>query len=136
MNESYLFRGKQPHNKKWVYGFYSWHDTITVDKGMDSETGYADYAECTIDKATLGQCTNFGDKHGIGVYDGDIILAEIKGVRAKVIVEFYHGTWAFIYGGDGDVVDYNPLFDLNSNEVEIIGNIYDNPELLEVQNDR
>lgn len=85
----------------------------------------------TIDKIVLMQSTGLKDKNGKEIFEKDIL--DYNG--RKVIVK-WHGSYAsFIYEFvdelENRVTEWQPLY-LSYYHFEIIGNIYENPELLEV----
>lgn len=85
----------------------------------------------TIDKIVLMQSTGLKDKKGKEIFEKDIL--DYNG--RKVIVK-WHGSYAsFIYEFvdelENRVTEWQPLY-LSYYHFEIIGNIYENPELLEV----
>lgn len=84
-----------------------------------------------IDEIELMQSTGLKDKNGKEIFEGDIV--DYKGREAVVK---WHGSYAsFIYrfvdGLQERVSEWDPLF-LACYHFEVIGNIYENPELLEV----
>lgn len=87
-----------------------------------------------IDNTILMQCTGLKDKNGKLIYEGDIVkfnfdTDEIKAVVSwddKELIGFYLNTTD--YFKDKYVTDY----DFYKNDYEVIGNIYENIELLEV----
>lgn len=86
-----------------------------------------------IDNTVLMQSTGLKDKNGKLIYEGDIVefnfdTDEIKAVVSwdnKELIGFYLNTTD--YFKDKYVTDY----DFYKNDYEVIGNIYENPELLE-----
>ncbi len=84
----------------------------------------------SIDEEYLMQSTGLFDKKGVEIFEGDIL--DYKG--RKVLVS-WHGSYAsFIYrlvdGLQKRNAEWKPLY-LAYMRCEIIGNIYENPELLE-----
>lgn len=86
---------------------------------------------CPVDPKTIGQSTGLFDKNGKGIFEKDIL--DYNG--RKVIVK-WHGSYAsFIYEFVDELqnrtTEWQPLY-LSYYKFEVIGNIYENPELLEV----
>ena len=84
------------------------------------------------DYECIMQSTGLKDKNGKEIFEGDIV--DYKGREAVVK---WHGSYAsFIYrfvdGLQERVSEWDPLF-LACYNFEVIGNIYENPELLEVE---
>lgn len=132
-----LFRGKT-HKGKWVYGAYCHLDWIDDDesKGIGKKPTIIDYNnECLwtyILPETVGQYTGLTDKNGTKIFEGDIVA--------------YDGTYpleVYIEKGHTKMRWYDTISTLKCNEMffgtdtfygecKVIGNIHDNPELLEV----
>ena len=78
-----------------------------------------------IDKETIGQFTGLHDENGKEIYEGDIVKADWFN-RDEVIGEICFSMGCFILANSS--VSDNQLFIFKS--FEVIGNIYENPELL------
>lgn len=80
----------------------------------------------------LMQYTGLKDKNGIEIYEGDILSTDLD--RPYLIVEFRNGAFMFQCHDNGkDYYDFMATTDENSNFTkyhEVIGNIYENPDLL------
>lgn len=125
-----LFRGKRKDNGEWVYGNLFIPDY--KDKPTEILIG-TNVVRISFDviPETVGQYTGLTDKSGTKIYEGDIV---------KITDDW--GDTDFSDGGIGDVNFYYGLWYVSGavhnslNEldqcyyIEIIGNIYDNPELL------
>ena len=141
-----LFRGKRVDNGEWVDGFYlcfvDEHHYILEPK-LETN-GECSSLKCNrVDPATVGQYTGLTDKHGKRIFEGDM-LEPFDDEIDKMVVEFHHGSFLLcLYGergymGEGGWVQEGNygVFECESlssygDEVEIIGNVHDNPELLE-----
>lgn len=75
---------------------------------------------------TLEQYTGLKDKNGKEIYEGDIVKARYFGKKVIGEIEFVMGTFAITNSAVSD----NQMFIFEDKEV--IGNIHDNPELMEV----
>ena len=128
-----LFRGKRTINGDWVYGDFvhgnerkSLRDSIFV---YDSETqSFNDYE---INPSTLGQYTGLTDKNGKRIFEGDV--AKVLQGKDKDIayVGFENGAF-MLYPKTGNIYERTLWsYWYNDWDVEVIGNITDNPELLE-----
>lgn len=148
-NREILFRGKRIDNGEWIVGHY-----IVVD-GISYifPEGYFLNGIVEVDPSTVGQCTGLIDKNGVKIFEGDIVAW-----RDENFVLNGHYTYGF-YGykyGDELIVrclksgfmlckKHDGMMDIpNANSkidnyafwnyhrfFEVIGNIHDNPELLE-----
>ena len=79
-----------------------------------------------LNEVEVMQFTGLLDKQGVEIYEGDIILwenSDSEKVKSKVV--FYNGAFR-MRNMDFLLHDY-----MDSNVFEVIGNIYENPELLE-----
>ncbi len=130
------FRGKRLDGR-WIYGDL-WHrpyakDCVTIVSFME-DTGTTGGLE--VIPETVGQYTGLKDKNGKEIYEGDIITTDLE--RPYLIVEYRNG--AFMLNCNDGLEDYYDIFFGTSEEPtevykygEVIGNIYETPELLEVE---
>ena len=87
----------------------------------------------SVDKETLGQFTGLTDKNGKKIFEGDILSTE-NGTFSNTgmgHILFYKGMWTSFYGQDALGRDCFDELHTVCNSREVIGNIHDNPELLE-----
>ena len=126
-----LFRAKRIDNGEWVYGYYiKTHDyldnrEIHLIVGIDSTSFPANEITGTneIDPETLGQYTGFTDKNGTKIFEGNI--CHFYGG------EYYSGFWELNHVCKIEICVECLHYLENAEFVEVIGNVYDNSELLE-----
>lgn len=117
-----LFRGKRKDNGEWSYGDLSFHK----DGRTFIRFWYVGaYTATEIDLTTVGQYTGLTDKNGVKIFEGDILSIENQNpFKPSIeIVEFSKVRWT------AGVMDLDEI--LNGWLCTIIGNIHENPELLE-----
>lgn len=142
MNERFLFRGKRKDNGEWVTGYLiqgnkTYIATTEAINYMVVSTSYmASIKLVEVIPETVGQYTGLKDKNGKLIFEEDIIKTKEYGR------DIGHSN---VNNFDIFKVIYEPAvfrlenvrrgFNLvgNGNDFEIIGNIHDNPELLEVE---
>ena len=105
-------------------------DSKFVDICQQGDTERCTEMSVEFDEIKLMQSTGLKDKNGKEIFEGDIV--DYKGRKALVS---WHGSYAsFIYRFVDELqkrnAEWNPLY-LAYMRCEIIGNIYENPELLE-----
>lgn len=120
------FRGKTLRNNEWVYGYFTEYDN--GDEGQEyviqKVFGYEH-----VHYKTVGQYTGLKDKNDKKIYEGDIVCFLFEKALRKEIVRF--GDGSFVLGNcislrQSQLDQYNE----SRKSMEVIGNIYDNPELL------
>ena len=82
--------------------------------------------EQEVDIKTIGQYIGFHDRFGNEIYESDIVY--VRSEDENAIIEWDEQTARFIIHFDGWIADFDNYYD---KELEIMGDIYNNPELLE-----
>ena len=132
-----LFRGKRTDNGEWVYG--------NLVRGCDKKYAYIvefgneelcrNYVD--VHPETVGQYTGLTDKNGTKIFEGDIVLVPYidpifkctwsdTSPCERAIVKHCNGMFYVEYIESGDKFTLSAM----DGYMKIIGNIYDNPELL------
>lgn len=102
-------------------------DTITDENFNKIVKSYIDYGYKLI---SIEQSTGLKDKNGNLIYEGDIVKGTCGVYWGLMVVEYLENRASFIYRRLNG--KYHPLPILGEyNFKELIGNIYENPELLE-----
>ena len=136
-----LFRGKRVDNGEWITGYYikanhHWHsqgiheDWIVVDTIQNG--GWCNVrGKYAVIPETIGQFTGLTDKNGTKIFEGDVVDCWSEGVNAQGTVQQRRdGLW-IIYPAWQKYIMWGLCPDEYSNTtVKVIGNAYDNPELI------
>lgn len=127
-----LFRGKRIDDNKWTYGylFKCWGRSYLL-WGMDGDNPIKE----EVYPETVGRYTGLTDKNGKGICEGDIVKTKYGRLCRVIFFESSaHRCWDLVPIGTTDNVKIKAptSWDLwYSGNLEVIGTIYDNPELLE-----
>ena len=126
-----LFRGKRIDSDSWIEGHLAMFAELTEDVPVIIE---ADRKKIVykVQPETVGQFTGLTDKNGKKVFEGDIV--QFYGTyNLEVFIEKGHTKirW-FDTVTNSKCKDMFYGYDEELGDCEIIGNIHDNPELLEV----
>ena len=125
MNRKIKFRGKLVNSKEWAEG----NLCIRIDDTYiitPDETILGKYGR--VFKNTIGQYTELHDKNGKEIYEGDIVRIIVNNNIEKICkVEFKNGIFGVMFSKNKELTAF-PHF--CNTTFEVIGNEYDNPELL------
>ena len=131
-----LFRGKTKFHNKWVYGWYC-GKILSEDMSRTEESSQIIDAKTlywhTCEAETVGQFTGLTDKNGKKIFEGDIVQCvrtHCDGEEMIGHITFY--DCCFCVKEKKSI--NQPAMDL-CGDFEVIGNIHDNPELLEASHD-
>lgn len=157
MNREILFRGQTrrkgekvrldgtPVESRWVYGGYCQYNE---ERGIIYQTE-PEIAKFPVYAETVGQFTGLTDKNGTRIFEGDIVEFQFdndtcpfpdkdtKRRTGRVYFQKFRASFAIAMGRNGSSTSNNDLFNYvqNGNRVSVIGNVFDNPELLEENED-
>jgi uncharacterized phage protein (TIGR01671 family) len=114
---------------KWIKKFVWDYDVYIALCGDLVEHGYEGIESCSEGQYTLNQYTGLHDKNGKEIYEGDIVKSmqdfgydDFADMRELIeVVEYHEGA-------------FYPICDMPERYYKVIGNIYENPDLLEAQN--
>ena len=133
----YKFRGKSKYYDKWVYGFYLEQDVYNLGSKKTKKDLIEKNASLIVEDSkrpsatpvmheTVGQYTGLKDKNGKEIYKGDIVYVLCEDENA--IILWLNENAKFILEFDDWFSDFDCYY---GKDLEVIGNIYDNKNLLE-----
>lgn len=125
-----LFRGKLKDNGRWVYGFpFAVHAGLKIE-GIETWDG----ERHLVDTETVGQYAGLIDKNGKKIFEGDIV--KTKYGRLCIVVWFtspQHNGWDLTPVDTIENIRRTKCPDAydiyKKDNLEVIGNIHDNPEM-------
>ena len=132
-----LFRGKTILHNKWVEGAFSMKDCDSPFGEMVDNPSIIKYEEPysgfwnRVYPETVGQFTGLTDKNGKKIFEGDIVLYEwYERKPMKFQIEYVCGEFLAVPVKKREDV-WSIRISAQGKNFEVIGNIHDNPELLE-----
>ena len=138
MNNRYLFRAKRINNGEWVEGYLvetrhnTYHDGYRIIDKDGINYDELDYYEPSfisyvIDKTTICRCTGLKDKNGKLIWENDVV--ECQGIIGIIGWNETHLAYTILASIDGNM-KYYYIDESLSSDIEVIGKIFDNPELM------
>ena len=132
MEDRYLYRAKRIDNGEWMEGSLMMDIHKNVETNEESEIfgiypNGRDYVK-VVDPSTICQCTGLKDKNGKLIFENDIVTVPRDEDTCVITWDKDCGKWS-INQYAAYMYDFDNFWSV---ELEVIGNIFNNPELLEV----
>lgn len=131
-----LFRGKG--NTKYNDG--DWYEGYLIKDSDGDYQIFSDEYFYTVVSETVGQYTGLTDRNGVKIFEGDIVKDTKDNDEMLVVDGSTAFGFDFRYINDAEEDAYTTAFDIGISDdntylttAVVVGNVYDNPELLEVE---
>jgi uncharacterized phage protein (TIGR01671 family) len=145
-----LFRGKRIDNGEWAYGYYVMaggekHYIVTGRIELHRENPHITFEKYEVIPETVGEYSGLKDKNGVMIFEGDIVKSPLPvGLHSNGRTKLEERV-AYVFYSDLEAAFrlawkcvYSPYrmyaTRTRPSKYKIIGNIHDNPELLEADN--
>lgn len=128
--DRYKFRGKRVDNGEWVYGYYVkgfGYNVNDIENRIFTLDGMYIHE---VEEETVGQYAGLKDKNGREIYEGDIIEKTYYSYHQPECSELFEIKYEGL-GFHFKHIKGNAFYLPFTEDIEVIGNIYENPELLE-----
>lgn len=127
MNREIKFRGKRRDKAEWCYGLVGYNSggVLGTISGWMGEDGGETFQEHEVISESVGQFIGLLDKNGKEIYEGDVMDYG----NSRFFYVSYIGCQFMATFNEGN---FNSLIPLD--KFKVIGNIYENPELLNGEN--
>lgn len=129
-----LFRGKSIYNNEWLYGslvnnIYGASTPVIVYNSCYEDDNSVTFNYEFIKNNTLGQYTGINDVKGKKIFEGDIIKSTNAYNYTDIYsIDYKSGDFCINQKGVNFSTRLSNLYN-GEYEIEVIGNIYDNPDL-------
>lgn len=128
MIDRYLYRAKRTDNGEWVEGFLA-----RYDERLEVANIVSNEILIPVISSTICQCTGLSDKNGKLIWENDICI--ITDGTLDEEDGYFRLDWEidramFEFEGTGICANFD---NVSGYDCEVVGNIFDNPELLEVE---
>lgn len=131
MEDRYLFKAKRKDNGEWVQGALLLHDTdaATIFNQHPADGSLQGFE---VDPSTICQCTGLKDKNSELIWENDIVSFAHENYTRNYAIEFKNTFHNYGLRFRNKSIHFRcTQVTLCMHDCEVIGNIFDNPELLE-----
>lgn len=125
-----LFKAKRIDNGEWVEGYLMKYSLLHEVSTYILPIGSVCDAHTEVNPETVCQYTGLTDKNGKKIWENDIVLIDSNPIDEEdgyFTVEWYSEEAMFKMSGTGLTTDFDTFYGF---ECEVVGNTFDNPELL------
>lgn len=131
-----LFKAKKWDNGEWIEGYFVKIKDVTehnlILTGELSKGAYTDFIGYEVDPETLCQFTGLTDKNGKKIWENDILMAHLdESYPEDTTYETIEWGVAGWVTHEANSVDRQYLDEFDLEHFEVVGNIFDNKELLQ-----
>lgn len=129
MQDRYLFKAKRKDGREWVFGGLSYCETgayFITNMGKDHISYIGFHQE--VDPNTICQCTGLKDKNGKLIWENDIVVYYDM-TEERYLISWEANKACYEYQQYGcSMMNFD---ELSGYKIEVLGNVFDNQELLE-----
>lgn len=138
MNREILFRGKRKDNGEWVIGKgvdTNFREAYILCGWKDASVGLCNVDDIEVIPETIEQFTGLTDKNGKKIFEGDILRVAYR-PKDDCAVEWHDGSFRLRWVNEDRRAEYGFNYDAVCcvrnivGKRKIVGNVFDNPELL------
>ena len=143
MNDRYLFRAKRIDNGGWIIGsliqapylgsIRSWISSEQEDRARLREisSNQAVWRAFEVRNDTICQCTGLKDKNGKLIWENDVVIDDNRNLyKAFWQDRYYQFSWICVKSDKLPIGAKWDFWSIRSYEIDVICNIFDNPELI------
>ena len=128
----YKFRGQKIDTKEWIYGSFiqmnsNEHQCFIFPENTPLCIELTDFYTIPVLKETVGQYAGQHDRNGKEIYEGDLVIVEQEDESELIEIKWYDDASRFVLAASTYTCDFD---NYSGEDCEVIGNIYENPELL------
>lgn len=138
MEDRYLFRAKRIDNGEWAQGHLITDEQdekkcfIAYIFGTDEDGQPHDIDSALVEPSTICQCTGLKDKNGKLIWENDIVNCIEAECCGRIVWNESEAGFYFDVLLEDETYEEEYIYDY-VDCMDVIGNVFDNPELLEVQ---